>query len=644
MIDGYYNRFDPAKKYEKHLFRAGYVLQSSELNEVQSYAEDRVRGVADALFKDGDVVRDAQIIVNSATGEVQCQSGAIYLIGAVRGIPSKTMTIPTTGVVSVGIRLVETVITELDDPALRDPAIDVRNYQEAGAARLKVEAIWSFQGDGATGEFYPVYTVEDGQLRAKETPPNLDAVTQSLARYDRDSAGGTYVVSGLTVQAMDDLGTGEQVYSVGEGRARVYGYGVELKTSRREVYPVIPDLRNIISEPHTSTTVSAQRVDTDRTPIENIASVQITAEKTVTLTHGGFVGAQDPLPDTSVLSLLEVKQGGTTYLAGTDYKLANGKVDWSLGGAEPAPGSTYTVKYQYISEVTPTAIDDTGFTVEGAVVGSLILVTYSQKLPRYDRIALNADGDIVWFKGVSAEWNPQIPAVPDNVLPLATVYQDWSATRHVENDGVRVVPMSDLSAINSRIDYMLGLIAQQRLEGSASLTEAGQKKGLFVDPFLDDSLRDAGIAQTCAIFSGELTLPVTIDQVSLMPSDVSSPTSMTNNLSTVLEQSARTGTMKVNPYMAFEPLPASVRLTPAIDNWTVTSTSWASSITQRIVVGSGINSRVGIATSVQTLSRSSRPAEFLRQIDINFTISGFGQNEVLSSVTFDGVAVTPVAS
>ncbi|SDY39666.1 protein of unknown function [Nitrosomonas sp. Nm58] len=204
--------------------------------------------------------------------------------------------------------------------------------------------------------------------------------------------------------------------------------------------------------------------------------------------------------------------------------------------------------------------------------------------------------------------------------------------------------MSDLSAINSRIDYMLGLIAQQRLEGSASLTEAGQKKGLFVDPFLDDSLRDAGVAQTGAIFSGELTLPVTIDQVSLMSSDVSSPASMASDLSLVLEQSARTGTMKVNPYMAFEPLPASVRLTPAIDNWTVTNTSWASSITQQIVVGRGrLLIGFGTATGVQVLSRSSRPAEFLRQIDINFTISGFGPNEALSSVTFDGVAVTPVA-
>lgn len=102
--------------------------------------------------------------------------------------------------------------------------------------------------------------------------------------------------------------------------------------------------------------------------------MRITKEVTVTLTHGGYTGAQDPLPDTSVISLLEVKQGGTTYVAGTDYKLTAGKVDWSLTGAEPAPGSTYTAKYQFIATVLPASEDDTGFTVEGAVVRSLVLV------------------------------------------------------------------------------------------------------------------------------------------------------------------------------------------------------------------------------------------------------------------------------
>ena len=258
MIDGYFNRFDPAKEYESHLFRAGYVLQSAELNEIQYAAAYRARGIADALFRDGDVVRDARVIVNESTGAVTCESGAVYLQGAVRGAPTATFTIATVGIVAIGLYLQSSIITELEDPTLRDPATLVRNYMEPGAARQKLHVSWGFFGDQQAGDFFPVYTVEDGQLRAKEPPPNLDAVTQALARYDRDSSGGTYVVSGLSLKALDDA-AGNQVYSVGEGRARVGGYGVELPTSRRTVYAATPDLLAIASEPHISTAATAQR-------------------------------------------------------------------------------------------------------------------------------------------------------------------------------------------------------------------------------------------------------------------------------------------------------------------------------------------------------------------------------------------------
>lgn len=643
MITGYYNRFDSSKEYEEHLFRAGYVLQSAELNEIQTAINTRLKGVGDALFKDGDVIRDAQVIVDENTGIARCQSGAVYLRGAVRGVPPASLTIPTSGVVAVGIYLRSYPVTELDDPELRDPASLTRNYQEPGAGRLKVTAYWGYSGDGQLGDFFPVYTVKNGVLRAKEAPPNLDAFSQALARYDRDSAGGTYVVSGLQVQRMDDLPDGRQVYTVSEGRARVNGYGIDQSTSRRLIYDAAPDLRMITNEPHMSTSASAQRINVDRTPINNITELTITAEKTVTMTHGGFVGAQDPLPDTSVLQILEVKQGGTTYVAGVDYQLTAGKVDWSLGGAEPATGSTYTVKYLYLANVTPTAVDDTGFTVTGAVVGTLVLVSYNQKLPRIDRLALTANGEYTWMQGVSADWIPQAPSVPQDMLPLASVYQRWTAATTVTNDSVRVVPMPELAAINGRIDYVLGLVAQQRLESSANLKEATQKKGIFTDPFLDDSLRDAGVSQTGAIFGGELTLPVTINAVTIPSDDIAAPSSLSHSLSDLLQQLARTGSMKINPYMAFDPIPAAVTLTPAIDRWTQVNTTWASAITERVTVGSGNASSTAVSQRVDVLSADSRPAEILRPIEVRFNLSGFGPNEVLSQVLFDGVAVTATA-
>lgn len=642
MIDGYFNRYDPSKEYEEHLFRAGFVLQSAELNEIQSAAMQRVRGIGDALFKDGDVVRDARVIVNSATGEVTCESGAIYLAGAVRGISPGTLTIPTSGVVNVGIYLQSTVVTELEDPGLRDPASLTRNYMEPGAARHKLHAAWGYSGDGQAGDFYPVYTVEDGELRAKEPPPNLDAVTQALARYDRDSAGGTYVVSGLQLTQMDDLVTGEQVYSLGEGRARVNGYGIDLTASRRIVYEAEPDLRFISSEPKLSSTVSAQRIDTDRTPIANITQVQITAEKTVTLTHGGFTGAQDPLPDSSVLQILEVKQGETTYIQNTDYKLTAGKVDWSLAGAEPAPGSTYTAKYQYIATVTPTAVDETGFTVEGAVVGTQVLTSYNYKMPRIDCLTISEQGEAVWLKGVASDWNAQAPNVPSGLLSLSLVYQTWTDSRRVENNAVRVVPMNELAAINNRIDFVIGLVAQGRLESDINIREAGTKKGLFVDPFLDDALRDQGVSQTAAIVQGELVLPISFSIVDV-GAGVTSP--VTGNFTPIsaLSQTMRTGSMKVNPYMAFDPIPAEVTLSPAVDRWTEVETIWASPVTSRVVVGSGDMSRTSQSTTTATIRVDTSQLEFLRQIDVRFTLDGFGPGEALTQVLFDGVAVTPVA-
>ena len=249
----------------------------------------------------------------------------------------------------------------------------------------------------------------------------------------------------------------------------------------------------------------------------------------------------------------------------------------------------------------------------------------------------------MWLNGVAAEWNPKPPAVPLGVLPIATVVQTWTGDRRVVNDGVRVVPMNELAALQDKIDWVAERLAEQQLSSDVNTRESGAKNGVFVDPFLSDEMRDQGTEQTAAIFDGELTIQINSVDVRLASTDVAAPTALNFTLEPALQQLSRTGSMKVNPYMAFDPIPAAVTLTPALDRWTETSTSWTSPITRRLTVGSGNASSTSESTQNVLLSTTSRAAEFLRQIDVQFRLSGFGPNETLSAVTFDGIAVTPTA-
>jgi len=49
----------------------------------------------------------------------------------------------------------------------------------------------------------------------------------------------------------------------------------------------------------------------------------------------------------TVVSIVSVVQGATTYTVTTDYVLGTNTVDWSPAGVEPAVGSLYTVTYTY---------------------------------------------------------------------------------------------------------------------------------------------------------------------------------------------------------------------------------------------------------------------------------------------------------
>lgn len=630
-----YDRSNAEAPWERLLFRPDRILQSAEMNEVQTLLRGRVRGIAEALFADGDVVRAAGIVVDAASGATVCEAGAIYADGAVRGVPPASISIPVAGAVHVGVYLRADTLTEIDDPLLLNPAAGTRGYGQPGAARERIVVSWGHQGDGQAGDFYPIWLVEDGIVRPKDPPPTLSAVTQALARYDRDSAGGTYIVRGLGVTQLPDTGSGEQVYSLAAGAARVSGSGIELPTDRRVTYAATPDLLWIDSEPHQSSTEASQRIDLHRWPMIGQPQVRITARRTVTIAHGGFTGAADALPDTGVIELELVKQGGTTYTAGTDYLLTAGQVDWSPAGAEPAPGSSYEVTYKYMTVAAPTDVDATGFSVSGALAGSLVLVSYDYALRRIDRLCLDPEGGLGWIKGTPAEWSPVAPHVPPHLLALASVLQYWDERRRVLPDGVRVVPMPELADYRRRIDRVVEDQAELRLAVDIQGRQSGIKKGLFADPFLSNDMRDAGQPQTAAIAHGALLLPMEIS-VHQLGEAVTARAAPAHGHAPLLEQPMRTGAMLVNPYSAFDPLPAAVTLIPAVDRWSESVDEWAAPITS--VQESTARSGRDVETHI--LSETTTELQYLRPIEVRFEL-GFGAGETLVGVVFDGLPVTP---
>nr|VFK19973.1 MAG: protein of unknown function (DUF4815) [Candidatus Kentron sp. LPFa] len=153
-------------------------------------------------------------------------------------------------------------------------------------------------------------------------------------------------------------------------------------------------------------------------------------------------------------------------------------------------------------------------------------------------------------------------------------------------------------------------------------------------------MRDTGIPQTAAIVNGELTLPIAASVLSV-PTDVSRASGLAAALSPFLEQTQRTGSIKINPYQAFDPIPAAITLTPNLDRWTVQNTQWSSSVTERMTVGAGRLASMSANTQDVLLSSSRQAISTLRPVAVQFSGAGFDAGEALSSLKFDGLAVTP---
>lgn len=144
-------------------------------------------------------------------------------------------------------------------------------------------------------------------------------------------------------------------------------------------------------------------------------------------------------------------------------------------------------------------------------------------------------------------------------------------------------------------------------------------------------MRDQGITQTAAIVNRELTLPIDVEVADVEKEK--KPYLLPYELEPVLEQLLQTKSEKINPYQAFDPIPAKVTMNKNTDHWTEIKTNWSSSVTREF------NTR----ETTELLSSSTHEAEFMREAVQDFEIEGFERGERLKEVKFDGISITPIA-
>lgn len=629
------DRAPQKSEFERPYFREGALTQASELNEFITQQDDKRTRVGNMVAQDGDRIEGCEIIpLDIVAGNYQLTAGKIYVLGDVRTIEEATLNgVTVVGDVQIGVRIVESIITHVEDPDLLGQHPGIPSEGEPGAIRVKYALAWGWSGDGESGALYAVYNLRNGGVIDQAPPPNLTGVNAQIAAYDY-GAHENYIDEGCVVVALGLSGS-DQIFSIGEGIANILGHKRYRTISTRHAETEAPDLETIAAEPQTYVDDSGSCViEVNHAPINGVSSIVITKEHTETIARGGVANTADLLSMSGVTKIKTVVQGGTNYDETADWVLDGDEIDWSPAGDEPATSSSYDVNYEYLVAVTPDLVTKTHITVSGGVDGGLALVNYSFKLPRVDRICIDRSGYIVYINGISAREQPQPPITPDVLLSLCEVCNDWLGVPTIDNNGIRNYPYWQIDRLWNKMVDTVDLMSLERLRRDINSHAPTAKHEVFVDPFTSDRYRDNGVTNDAAVFDG--TCQIAIDpafEMINLPADVT--LDFTDEI--IIRQDFVTGCKKVNEYQAFSPVPITIQLTPSQDFWEETNQSWLSPITR--VFGQGSQSRV---TGAQVLeSTATRQATFLRQIPIAFEISNLGVGETLDILTFDGISVDP---
>lgn len=196
----YPDRYTHSSKWVKLLPIPDRPIQTAELIEIQSLLMEQIKQGFNSFIKPFSRIQGLDISVKETREEdllISINDGKFYIEGYTLSVKGRDIEIPKTGTHSIGLIVDENIITEIDDPSLRDPIKGNSRFGLEGAHRL----IWDTTITVNNTEAYNLGQVIEGQIIQEGLGIN-DKLEELLARYTFDRHGN-FIKRGLNVRYIE---------------------------------------------------------------------------------------------------------------------------------------------------------------------------------------------------------------------------------------------------------------------------------------------------------------------------------------------------------------------------------------------------------------------------------------------------------
>ena len=675
----YYDRFNSANNWTKVLFQSDRPLQNAEVNELQSIQEYYMKALGNIIASDGDMQQGMTFVQQG--NNITVNDGLVYLAGKVRNFKKQTVTIKGTGLETVGVRLVQSVLTYNDDNTLLGNAPATNATNQAGADRL-VETVELVANDNAAAD---VYRFNDGKLFLTKPNSQLSKINDVVAEHDFNALGSYSIGSNSNVGFQLSVGkningkAGLATANIAAGKAYVQGYLVDKPYASQVDIRQALNTEQIKNEQHVYTTGTDVYV-LNQANVKSVDLVTAQVQEDISVTHKAM-GSADFIVDNLVsIDSVYTTKDGKVYQAGRDYNMQGNSIIWNgTSGSQPPVNSAYMVKATYNKILHDKGIDfnviiDSGVNgfakidfskATGAGTqkpskpknNGYITVTYTAYLYRTDLITLDRYGNFTVHEGMPARQNVVQPPVVNDPLTLTigtiTMFpnsNDGECDTSVDTN----LTFRELNLLKKRIirnEYNTAINSLNAQEIQKHNPTA--LRGVYTDSFVDDVKFNKNYQTSSSVtepFSADVTMD-TAHQYITLPYTTQTPLQMIfNNSKSAAQMLSTNGHLLTAPFteesMITQDIVSSsinvnrdniaefegvLNLTPNADSWSEqktvrTITNPTKNVSQNSRGGYGdynwhyLGSNNYTETSINDLG--TEDAEFMRSLDVKFGVTG----------------------